>query len=108
MKASYTLCIVLFLTGCAPHLSASSEKKPTKAPVTQNLGRKTIQPSAFSVLKNAGLMTSDEYSKAQFIPNSNEKMIVADVREAPCRMIFIYITTKTGSYWMPNQISCSG
>ncbi len=52
-------------------------------------------------------MVNDDYSSADYIPNSNETMIIADVRNAPCKMIFRYITTSNGDFWMPNQIGCS-
>ncbi|MDE1497116.1 hypothetical protein KKJ25_19825 [Xenorhabdus bovienii] len=65
------------------------------------------RPPALQVLKDAGLMTNDDYKSADYIPNSNYTMIIADVRDAPCKMIFLYITTSNGDYWMPNQIGCS-
>ena len=65
------------------------------------------RPSALEILKHTGLMTKDDYVSADFIPNSNDTLIVAEMRYAPCKMIFSYVITENSDYWMPNQIACA-
>ncbi|HCL5785801.1 MULTISPECIES: hypothetical protein [Enterobacteriaceae] len=99
------LLIFVLISGCS---SPAVIQKPSVAvPHPDGHGGRTERPSALQVLKDAGLMDHDDYSSADYIPNSNHTMIYADVRNAPCKMIFRYITTSNGNYWMPNQIGCS-
>ncbi|HBV4909894.1 TPA: hypothetical protein MDZ54_002922 [Klebsiella pneumoniae] len=101
LKRTFLLIFVL-ISGCST--SAVIQKPSLAVPHTDG---HTERPSALQVLKDAGLMVHDDYSSADYIPNSNHTMIYADVRNAPCKMIFRYITTSDGNYWMPNQIGCS-
>ncbi|EOC0011574.1 hypothetical protein ACI0X9_003258 [Cronobacter turicensis] len=107
MKISSLLCIVFILAGCGKSPLPSDPQNSVNNQLKAEHENSPLKLSAFDILKQAGLMTKNEYTDAQFIPNSEEKMIVADVREAPCRMVFRFISTKSGSYWMPNQISCN-
>ncbi|MEQ0217835.1 hypothetical protein ABLV18_26905 [Klebsiella sp. CN_Kp114] len=97
--------ILVFISGCstpqAIHESSDSSPQPDASETVIE------RPPALQILKDAGLMVNDDYSSADYIPNSNETMIIADVRNAPCKMIFRYITTSNGDFWMPNQIGCS-
>ncbi|HHE3723751.1 TPA: hypothetical protein ACPD32_002156 [Escherichia coli] len=101
LKRTFLLIFVL-ISGCST--SAVIQKPSVAVPHTDG---HTERPSALQVLKDAGLMVHNDYSSADYIPNSNHTMIYADVRYAPCKMIFRYITTSDGNYWMPNQIGCS-
>lgn len=102
----YTLSLLLIIiTGCSTQqVVTQSSHLPSTSDTSVTV---TEQPSALQVLKDAGLVTNNDYRSANYIPNSNNTMIVADLREAPCKMIFRYITTSNGDYWMPNQIGCS-
>ncbi|HCL5581142.1 TPA: hypothetical protein N2N40_002570 [Citrobacter freundii] len=104
LKCTLPLIFAL-ISGCSssPVIQQSSGAQPHP----DVHGDRTERPSALQVLKDAGLMVHDDYSSADYIPNSNHTMILADVRDAPCKMIFRYITTSNGDYWMPNQIGCS-
>ncbi|PHM72406.1 hypothetical protein [Xenorhabdus sp. KJ12.1] len=103
MKHIYPLLIlvILLVNGC------SNYTVPTLSAPTAKYSATDLKPTALQVLKDAGVMIKDDYQSAEFIPNSDEKMIVAKVRDIPCKMIFRYITTSNGNYWMPNQIACS-
>lgn len=101
--------IIATLSSCSSDRHAV---KPGFEPESRSNMLKEEKPSpqghsALETLSQAGLMTKKEYSSAEYIPNSQKTMIIADVAQAPCRMIFRFITTDTGAYWMPDQISCA-
>ncbi|ELY4881518.1 hypothetical protein ACLI07_23095 (plasmid) [Providencia huaxiensis] len=111
IKMSFITCAFLLIGGCA----AQPEQSDTTDNVALNdktrqvnaVETPTKSPTAMQILKSSGLMPDDNYVSADFIPNSDNTMIVADIRDVPCKMIFRYITTTNGDYWMPNQIGCS-
>lgn len=65
-------------------------------------------PDAMATLSDAGLWNENELSGAEFIENSDRSMIVANLTNIPCRMVFSYVKTSNHPYWMPSQIACEG
>lgn len=111
MNSVSVVIAAILLVGCSSHISDMTLDRttPTNADTFTDTSTVTVKElSALDILQKAGLMTKQEYTDAHFIPDSRNTMIVADVRDAPCRMIFQFISTESGSYWMPNQISCTG
>ncbi len=120
IRMSFVVCALFLIVGCAaqqeqaePTDDAALYEKteqvntvetPTEKPAAET---PTEPPTAMQILKSSGLMPDDNYVSADFIPNSDDTMIIADIRDVPCKMIFRYITTTNGDYWMPNQIGCS-
>jgi hypothetical protein len=108
-------CALCLIVGCSAqpkqHKTADAALVPVKKERLNAAEQHTDQPpeplTAIQILKQSGLMPDDNYVFADFIPNSNNTMIVADIRDVPCKMIFRHITTTNGDYWMPNQIGCS-
>lgn len=124
VRMSFIACALFIIVGCSaqPEQAKPTDDKalnekteqvntvdtPTEKPAAETPTEPpTEPPTAMQILKNSGLMPDDNYVSAEFIPNSDDTMIVADIREVPCKMIFRYITTTNGDYWMPNQIGCS-
>lgn len=104
------MCRIILLTLVIAVTSSCTTKQAYRLPTKTSEPITTVTsepPAALQVLKDAGLMTNDDYKSAKYIPKSNNSMIIADVRSAPCKMIFRYIATSSGNYWMPSQIGCS-
>lgn len=102
--------LVSVVSGCAePEQITSPSDSSLGAPEhgAPETATAAERPSAIEILKHRGLMTKDDYVSADFIPNSNDTMIVAEMRHAPCKMIFSYVITENSDYWMPNQIACA-
>lgn len=109
IRLSITKCFLFFVLISVGGCSAQSffKMKQHTSP-RSNTGEIAIErPPALMVLKDTGLVANDDYSSANYIPNSDNTMIIATLRNAPCKIIFLHIKTNSGDYWMPNQIGCS-
>lgn len=105
MRIMMMLLSSILLVGCAkPNTEIKKEKQVDS--VTAN-AQKPKPQSAAEILISAGLLKPGDYKSAEFIPGSDNTMILASLDSAPCKMIFRYIETNNQNYWMPNQIGCA-
>ena len=111
IRMSFVAYALFLIVGCAarPEQAEPTDDEALNEKIEQvnTVDTPTEPPTAMQILKSSGLMPDDNYVSADFIPNSDDTMIIADIRDVPCKMIFRYITTTNGDYWMPNQIGCS-
>ncbi|WP_434526454.1 hypothetical protein [Photorhabdus asymbiotica] len=104
----YPLLIAFLLAGgCAGNdqgkTPTSPALQPKSVPATQITQK---QSDAWQTLIDVGLAQDSDYEDVSFIANSNRTMIVATVKNAPCKMVFKHVSTHNEDFWMPQQISC--
>ena len=94
------ITMTLLLGGC----TASDLVNPTGQP--RSFITSPAHLDALQTLHDAGLVVDSEYLSVSFIDMSERKMILAVLRDVPCKMIFRNIEAQNGNYWMPNHFSC--